>query len=99
VCADLVHPLGAQTGFPFPLKPVLYEHHLEPGCMNIVYSQDGSTLTNSVCTCVPAGWKGIAPSTDGCRGSNHSTAETLLMLWAGALQAKENPSENKQPPG
>lgn len=67
--------------------------------MNIACSQDGSALPIRVCTCVHAGWKSIAASTDGCGGSNHNTMENLLTLWAGALQAKENPSVNKQPLG
>lgn len=67
--------------------------------MDIVYSWDGSAPTICACSCVHAGWQSIAPSTDGCEESNHNAAENLVMLRARALQAKENPNENKQPLG
>lgn len=94
-----VRPLGVQTDFPFSLKPVVCEHHLELGYMNISCRQGRSAVTIRECMCVHAGWKSLAPSTDGCEGSNHNSAEKLLTLWARALQAKENLSENKQPLG
>lgn len=54
--------------------------------MSIIHSQDGSVLMICVCMCVQAGKAPSSP--DGCGGSNHSTAEILLTLWAGALQAE-----------
>lgn len=67
--------------------------------MNILYVQDGSMLTICVYTCEHAGWKAVTLCTDACDRSNHNTAENPQALWARALQAKENASENKQPPG
>lgn len=87
------------SDLPFGWELVVNEHLLEPGCVNIVCSQDGSVLIICLSMCVSAGWKSIAPLTDGWEGSNHNAAENLLILWARALQAKENPNENKQPLG